>query len=215
MGRAARRACLPFDELVLERGSHASNAPSCVPAQLADGDVEVAYAPMLPFLKVPDRKAVLFQPYKMPEGVQRGESTGIRKVLGFRRRGKGMPFRAYKSPTLLNTELLDALPEPGGDEEEAEPEPEAADASAAASAAAAAPEPVTWTPLVLWKPEEGAPGTPVEVDGILCKFLREHQREGVQFLFDCIHGFKPHGGFGCILADDMGLGKTLQVGECG
>ncbi|KAL8449915.1 hypothetical protein Emed_002878 [Eimeria media] len=46
----------------------------------------------------------------------------------------------------------------------------------------------------------------------LCCFrwLREHQRQGVQFVFDCIMGLKEFDGYGCILADDMGLGKTLQ-----
>eukprot|EP00913_Durusdinium_trenchii_P019916 g18721.t1 len=57
---------------------------------------------------------------------------------------------------------------------------------------------------------------------VSCK-LREHQRIGVQFLFDCLMGLKDSSptrragrgradfnGCGCILADDMGLGKTLQ-----
>ena len=48
------------------------------------------------------------------------------------------------------------------------------------------------------------------VDPILTKFLRAHQREGVQFVFDCLMGIKGFEGSGCILADDMGLGKTLQ-----
>lgn len=42
------------------------------------------------------------------------------------------------------------------------------------------------------------------------RWLREHQRQGVQFLFDCLMGLKEFHGEGCILADDMGLGKTLQ-----
>jgi hypothetical protein len=41
---------------------------------------------------------------------------------------------------------------------------------------------------------------PVVVDPVVGKFLREHQREGVQFMFDCIHGLKPFDGHGCILA---------------
>jgi hypothetical protein len=52
---------------------------------------------------------------------------------------------------------------------------------------------------------------PVVVDPKLTKFLRAHQREGVQFVFDCVTGIKGFEGRGCILADDMGLGKTLQV----
>ena len=64
-------------------------------------------------------------------------------------------------------------------------------------------------------PADGAPPagtpTPVVVDPKLTKFLRAHQREGVQFVFDCVTGLKGFNGRGCILADDMGLGKTLQV----
>lgn len=40
--------------------------------------------------------------------------------------------------------------------------------------------------------------------------LRPHQREGVQFLFECTMGLRGFDGQGCILADDMGLGKTLM-----
>lgn len=42
------------------------------------------------------------------------------------------------------------------------------------------------------------------------RWLREHQREGVRFIFECLMGLKEFDGCGCILADDMGLGKTLQ-----
>ena len=51
---------------------------------------------------------------------------------------------------------------------------------------------------------------PVSVDPKLCRYLRAHQREGTQFLFDCLMGQREYAGCGCILADDMGLGKTLQ-----
>ena len=77
-------------------------------------------------------------------------------------------------------------------------------------------EEAVFEPLVLWEPGEKdhERAEPIEVDGWLCKWLREHQREGVQFVFDCVTGQKvtPDGiGFqGAILADDMGLGKTLQ-----
>ncbi|KAG2497992.1 hypothetical protein HYH03_004251 [Edaphochlamys debaryana] len=90
-------------------------------------------------------------------------------------------------------------------------------------------------PLVLWQapadaaaPDTPAPGaaaaTPaarpaaaspagserVEVDPMLTRWLRPHQREGVQFMFDCVCGLRLEEKHGCILADDMGLGKTLQ-----
>ena len=54
-------------------------------------------------------------------------------------------------------------------------------------------------------------GPTVEVEPILCKWLRPHQREGVQFLVECVCGLRDYDGAGCILADDMGLGKTLQA----
>ena len=51
----------------------------------------------------------------------------------------------------------------------------------------------------------------VVVDPLICKHLREHQREGVKFMYECVMGMKPYSGYGAILADEMGLGKTLQV----
>eukprot|EP00934_Nitzschia_sp_Nitz4_P000638 Nitzschia sp. Nitz4//scaffold52_size167869//21055//24830//NITZ4_002260-RA/size167869-snap-gene-0.208-mRNA-1//1//CDS//3329553987//638//frame0 len=59
-------------------------------------------------------------------------------------------------------------------------------------------------PLALYSKED------VYVPPILAKWLRPHQREGVQFMYECVMGLKDYGGQGCILADDMGLGKTLQ-----
>jgi len=53
--------------------------------------------------------------------------------------------------------------------------------------------------------------TTISVDGFLCRWLREHQREGVQFLFDCCMGLRDYEGEGCILADDMGLGERSSL----
>ncbi|XP_050212084.1 protein CHROMATIN REMODELING 25 [Mercurialis annua] len=68
-------------------------------------------------------------------------------------------------------------------------------------------------PLVLWQAGECEAGATLSimVESLLVQFLRPHQREGVQFMFQCVSGL--HSGAdinGCILADDMGLGKTLQ-----
>jgi DNA repair and recombination RAD54-like protein len=38
---------------------------------------------------------------------------------------------------------------------------------------------------------------------MLTRWLRPHQREGVQFLFECVTGQRLEGRHGCILADDM------------
>ncbi|XVE93354.1 hypothetical protein REPUB_Repub01dG0184700 [Reevesia pubescens] len=70
-------------------------------------------------------------------------------------------------------------------------------------------------PLVLWQPEQSEDGpnnlVPIVVDPLLVRFLRPHQREGVQFMFECVSGLYSAANInGCILADDMGLGKTLQ-----
>lgn len=51
----------------------------------------------------------------------------------------------------------------------------------------------------------------VVVDPFIGKSLRQHQKEGVKFMYECVMGMRPHGGEGAILADEMGLGKTLQV----
>ncbi|XP_065345333.1 DNA repair and recombination protein RAD54-like [Cloeon dipterum] len=50
----------------------------------------------------------------------------------------------------------------------------------------------------------------VVVDPVLTAVLRPHQREGVQFMYNCVTGVCIEGSFGCIMADEMGLGKTLQ-----
>ncbi|CDJ36193.1 DNA repair protein rad54, putative [Eimeria mitis] len=75
---------------------------------------------------------------------------------------------------------------------------------------AAAPEIPAGAPLILYEPQK-AGERKVEVDPMLTRWLREHQREGVRFVFECLMGLKDFDGFGCILADDMGLGKTLQT----
>ena len=51
----------------------------------------------------------------------------------------------------------------------------------------------------------------VVLDPILGQHLREHQREGVKFLYECVMGMRDFDGQGAILADEMGLGKTLQT----
>ncbi|XP_068321911.1 protein CHROMATIN REMODELING 25 [Pyrus communis] len=70
-------------------------------------------------------------------------------------------------------------------------------------------------PLVLWQSEEfeiaASNMVQIVVDPVLVRFLRPHQREGVQFMFECVSGLNSASNiYGCILADDMGLGKTLQ-----
>ncbi|CAN0247130.1 unnamed protein product, partial [Ectocarpus sp. 13 AM-2016] len=84
------------------------------------------------------------------------------------------------------------------------------DGKGAEAEAAPADEADTFEPLVLWEEGSGENDHRISVDPRLCKFLRPHQREGVQFMFECVMGMREFEGSGCILADDMGLGKTLQ-----
>jgi DNA repair and recombination protein RAD54 and RAD54-like protein len=65
-------------------------------------------------------------------------------------------------------------------------------------------------PLILWMNDDNTHR--ISVDPRLLQFLRPHQREGLQFTFDCVMGLRlPNDCAGCILADDMGLGKTFQA----
>lgn len=69
--------------------------------------------------------------------------------------------------------------------------------------------------LVMTRPQSntvpaGKQVVDVVVDPLLTSRLREHQREGVKFMYECVMGLR--GSFeGAILADEMGLGKSLQV----
>lgn len=68
--------------------------------------------------------------------------------------------------------------------------------------------------LVMKRPESVPMGkeiVDVVVDPLLTQHLREHQREGVKFLYECVMGMRDFEGQGAILADEMGLGKTLQT----
>ncbi|KAJ5682864.1 DsDNA-dependent ATPase (Rad54b) [Penicillium macrosclerotiorum] len=102
------------------------------------------------------------------------------------------PLGAYKAPLLNNTVIASVDPEsivPRHD-------PKAPGA------------------LVMPRPASVPQGkyvVDVVVDPVLSKSLRQHQREGVQFLYECVMGMRPFNGEGAILADDMGLGKTLQT----
>ncbi|CAM9760482.1 unnamed protein product [Lampetra planeri] len=71
-------------------------------------------------------------------------------------------------------------------------------------------EPPEVTAHDLLKADKDTQPVHVVVDPELCKVLRPHQREGVQFLWECVTGRRIPGSFGCIMADEMGLGKTLQ-----
>ncbi|XP_053957323.1 transcriptional regulator ATRX-like isoform X1 [Anastrepha ludens] len=55
----------------------------------------------------------------------------------------------------------------------------------------------------------------IKVHPDIVKYLKQHQRDGVKFMYDSCYGgveaLKKSAGSGCILAHCMGLGKTLQL----
>eukprot|EP00667_Euglena_gracilis_P001871 EG_transcript_1871 len=59
--------------------------------------------------------------------------------------------------------------------------------------------------------DHGRPILDVWLDPFLCRCLRPHQLQGLQFLYDCVSGQRGGEASGCILADEMGLGKTLTA----
>lgn len=68
--------------------------------------------------------------------------------------------------------------------------------------------------LVMMRPKTAPNGrqlVDVVVDPLLSQHLRDHQREGVKFMYECVMGMRNFDGQGAILADEMGLGKTLQT----
>lgn len=68
--------------------------------------------------------------------------------------------------------------------------------------------------LVMKRPRQAPKGkqiVDVVIDPFLCKHLRDHQKQGVCFLYECVMGMRQYEGEGAILADEMGLGKTLQT----
>ncbi|KAE9972644.1 hypothetical protein BLS_003941 [Venturia inaequalis] len=67
--------------------------------------------------------------------------------------------------------------------------------------------------LVMKRPKtvpKGRQVVDVVMDPFLARHLRDHQREGVSFMYECVMGMRESGE-GAILADEMGLGKTLQT----
>lgn len=68
--------------------------------------------------------------------------------------------------------------------------------------------------LVMKRPKHCPKGkelVDVVLDPFLGQHLREHQREGIKFMYECVMGMRDFNGTGAILADEMGLGKTLQT----
>ncbi|KAK9804116.1 hypothetical protein WJX73_000321 [Symbiochloris irregularis] len=157
---------------------------------MLNGSLQVERAPLLPkVLSLAGAEALLRKPFKSPHPTADSRSQLLNQKLALRR--KFVPW-AGGSPLV---QLPAQLPPPVTP---APPTPEAPN------------DEVDTNPLTLWEKPAEAEGENVCVDKMLTKWLRPHQREGVQFMFDCVTGLRGFEGAGCILADDMGLGKTLQ-----
>jgi len=64
---------------------------------------------------------------------------------------------------------------------------------------------------VLWQPPPGEGGNSVEVDSVLTKWLRPHQRDGVQFMFECVMGMRQKSGAGAGLSSTAHLAAHVDV----
>ncbi|KAE8911488.1 Protein CHROMATIN REMODELING 25 [Phytophthora fragariae] len=173
-------------------------------ALLSGASLSVKRLPFLSFLVMePERRAQhVRRPFKSPcgEGGRTQESNRLlqTKTLGMRRRWGSVVLKPMVRHDLPPLEVdVEEIETP------VEIEPPAVEEPPAVVVADAPP------PLVLWQSETD-PEVKIVVPEIVGKFLRPHQREGVQFMFDCVCQIRGFDGQGCILADDMGLGKTLQ-----
>lgn len=106
---------------------------------------------------------------------------------------EGMPMLKYQTPTITNHAISGAL-------------------RRTVKVVKARYDPLAENAIVLTKPHNTKKKiVDVVVDPHLGKFLRPHQKEGVQFLYECVMGMRDYQGKGAILADEMGLGKTLMT----
>uniref|UniRef100_A0A0E0CRV4 DNA repair and recombination protein RAD54 n=1 Tax=Oryza meridionalis TaxID=40149 RepID=A0A0E0CRV4_9ORYZ len=189
-GRRVRSACRGVRAPDRERKSQNVDA-------LVRGNLVVRRQPLIPrILSVSDAAAIARKPFKPP--CQNGYSENneqLARRLSARKRfvpwGSVQPFAV--------TNILPQSPAVSSDDSVEKEES----------------LPPGIEPLILWQPEgcdkENSNFSAIKVDHLLVRYLRPHQREGVQFMFDCVSGLLNDDGIsGCILADDMGLGKTLQ-----
>ncbi|PSS26102.1 Protein CHROMATIN REMODELING like [Actinidia chinensis var. chinensis] len=167
-------------------------------AALVTGNLLVKRQSLLPrVLSVTDRAAVVRKPFKppCPNGYSDQNEHLVRRLWA---RKRFVPWGSTRPALVAITNRLNI--------------PSAAEKEVSEEIVSLPPG---VEPLVLWQPEECDEGAgslvPISVEYLLVRFLRPHQREGVQFMFECVTGLYSASNInGCILADDMGLGKTLQ-----
>ncbi|XP_074571282.1 DNA repair and recombination protein RAD54 [Curcuma longa] len=168
-------------------------------AALVRGNLHVRRQPLIPrILSVSDGAAVARKPFKPPCSKRyKDQNDELSRRLWARKRFVPWGSSAPRRP-LVAIDYIQHPPSINSDDPEKEDQL----------------LPPGIEPLILWQ-ADGTDKTNVvpqiEVDVLLVRYLRPHQREGVQFMFECVSGLSGSDGVsGCILADDMGLGKTLQ-----
>ncbi|KAG6482364.1 hypothetical protein ZIOFF_058995 [Zingiber officinale] len=168
-------------------------------AALLRGNLHVRRQPLIPrILSVSDGAAVARKPFKPPCSKRyKDQNDELSRRLWARKRFVPWGSSAPRRP-LVAIDYIQHPPSINSDDPEREDQL----------------LPPGIEPLILWQ-ADGTDKTndlpQIEVDALLVRYLRPHQREGVQFMFECVSGLSGSDGVsGCILADDMGLGKTLQ-----
>eukprot|EP01038_Epipyxis_sp_PR26KG_P013185 gene13185-17668_t len=149
-----------------------------------ENEVTIRRLPLFGFLEIPDN---LSKQFKIPSGnleLRKVKSLGPAKLTSCLKPGQ---LGVFVRPTIATEEQQD--------ENEEEQLPKA--------------NLPPFVPLILWQDPNDELQKVEVIPELACK-LRPHQREGVQFLFECTMGLRGYEGEGCILADDMGLGKTLM-----
>lgn len=144
-----------------------------------------------PEFKVPAKPLPKPKPKEFPRDVVSEDRVGTGKTTMVAPR-ISMSHHSFKNPLLAST----VLPKTGVNEPTPRHDPSAPNA------------------IVMRRPAKAPKGgqiVDVVVDPILTQHLRDHQREGIKFLYECIMGLRDFDGKGAILADEMGLGKTLQT----
>lgn len=53
----------------------------------------------------------------------------------------------------------------------------------------------------------------VVVDPVICQHLRDHQRQGVTFMYECLMDMKDYGGEGVLLADESTYIRLLLIAD--
>lgn len=179
------RRMTPYEIEWYEENKNKPNHPAAfITPGYASKHICLARAPLLSFLSVESEPRSIYSPFVSP---LLGYIPGVSEESRKKTLGSKIPRSDYKA-------LID-LQESGVSE------------ACAIEDGNLPPD----NPLVLYRSAEGVePRVEIRVDSMLSRYLREHQRQGVQFVFNCLMGLKDFNGNGCILADDMGLGKTLQ-----